>query len=61
MVPPNGAPVPFEIDELRRRSLITGLDDISRTTQRLDEIAAFQAIDRERRPWVHDITNGDAR
>ena len=60
VVPPNGAPVPFEIDDLRRRSLITGLDDIALTTQRLDEIAAFQAIDRERRPGVHDITDQTA-
>ncbi len=61
VVPPNGAPVPFEIDELRRQSLLTGLDDIGRTTQRLDEIAAFQAADSIVRPWVHDITDGDAR
>ncbi len=61
VVPPNGAPVPFEIDELRRRSLLTGLDDIGRTTQRLDEIAAFQAADRTARPWVYEITDGDAQ
>ncbi len=61
VVPPNGAPVPFEIDELRRQSLLTGLDDIGRTTQRLTEIATFQAADRERRPWVYEIADGDAR
>jgi len=61
VVPPNGAPVPFEIDELRRQSLLTGLDDIGRTTQRLTEIAAFQAADRERRPWAYEITDGGAR
>ena len=61
VVPPNGAPVPFEIDELRRRSLLTGLDDIGLTTQRLDEIAAYQAADRNARPWVYEITDGDAR
>jgi 3-isopropylmalate/(R)-2-methylmalate dehydratase small subunit len=61
VVPPNGAPVPFEIDELRRRSLITGLDDIGLTTRRLDEITAFQAADKMTRPWVHEITDGDAQ
>jgi 3-isopropylmalate/(R)-2-methylmalate dehydratase small subunit len=61
VVPPNGAPVPFEIDELRRRSLLTGFDDISLTTRRLDEITAFQAADKKTRPWVHEITDGDAR
>ena len=61
VVPPNGAPVPFEIDELRRQSLLTGLDDIGRTTQRLDEIAAFQAADRTARPWVYEITDQKCR
>ena len=60
VVPPNGTPVAFEIDELRRQSLLTGLDDIGLTTQRLSEIAAFQASDRQHRPWVHEITDGDA-
>jgi 3-isopropylmalate/(R)-2-methylmalate dehydratase small subunit len=57
VVPPNGTPVAFEIDELRRQSLLTGLDDIGLTTQRLSEIAAFQTSDRRRRPWVHQITD----
>jgi 3-isopropylmalate/(R)-2-methylmalate dehydratase small subunit len=60
VVPPNGRPIPFEIDELRRQSLLTGLDDIGLTTQRLAEIAAFQTTDSTARPWVHDITDGDA-
>ena len=55
VVPPNGAPVPFEVDELRRRSLLTGLDDIGMTLQRMDEIAEFQAADAKARPWVHNI------
>jgi len=41
VVPPNGAAVAFEIDELRRQSLLTGLDDIGMTARRLPEIAAF--------------------
>ena len=60
VVPPNSAPVPFEIDELRRQSLLTGLDDIGQTTQRLAEIATFQAADAKSRPWVHEITDGEA-
>jgi 3-isopropylmalate/(R)-2-methylmalate dehydratase small subunit len=60
VVPPNGAPVAFEIDALRRQSLLTGLDDIGLTTGRLDEIAAFQAADRESRPWVYRITDAEA-
>ena len=60
VIPPNGTPVHFQIDELRRQSLLTGLDDIALTSRRLDRIAAFQAIDRQQRPWVHDITDGEA-
>jgi 3-isopropylmalate/(R)-2-methylmalate dehydratase small subunit len=60
VVPPNGTPIPFQIDELRRQSLLTGLDDIGMTTQRLAEIAAFQITDHAARPWVYDITDGDA-
>ena len=60
VVPPNGTQVPFEIDELRRQSLLTGLDDIGLTTQRLAEIAAFQAADATSRPWVHEIIDGEA-
>ena len=60
VVPPNSAPVPFEIDELRRQSLLTGLDDIGLTTRRLAEITAFQTADAKTRPWVHKITDGEA-
>ncbi len=59
VAPPEGAPVPFEIDPLRRRGLLEGLDDIGLTTQRLDDIRAFRAADRGRRPWVYALENGD--
>jgi len=52
VVPPNGAPVPFEVDALRRQSLLSGLDDIGMTMQRLNEITDFQKADRAARPWV---------
>ncbi|NIP77241.1 MAG: 3-isopropylmalate dehydratase small subunit [Xanthomonadales bacterium] len=60
VVPPNGAPVPFEIDRRRREALLRGQDDIAQSLDRLAEIAAFQAADRERRPWVHRITDVEA-
>ncbi len=59
VTPPGGAPVAFGIDPLRRRGLLAGLDDIGLTTRRLDEIRAFQAADRGRRPWVYALENGD--
>ena len=52
VVPPNGAPVPFEIDGLRRQALLRGVDDLGLTAEKLPEIAAFQENDRAVRPWV---------
>jgi len=52
VVPSNRAPVPFEIDELRRQGMMKGLDDLGLTAERLPEIAAFQERDHSARPWV---------
>jgi 3-isopropylmalate/(R)-2-methylmalate dehydratase small subunit len=43
----------FEIDPRRREGLLKGLDEVSLTQQRDDEIRAFQAADRTARPWVY--------
>lgn len=53
VVPPNGAPAPFEVDEMRRQGLLQGLDDLGLTLKRETEIAAFQSADAERRPWIY--------
>ena len=52
VVPPNGAPIPFRIDGLRRQALLKGLDDLGLTAERLPEIADYQARDRQARPWI---------
>lgn len=52
VVPPNGAPVPFEIDGLRRQALLRGVDDLGLTAERMPDIAAYQKRDRGLRPWV---------
>lgn len=52
VVPPNGAPVPFEIDALRRRALQKGVDDLGLTADYAPRIDEFQAHDRSARPWV---------
>jgi 3-isopropylmalate/(R)-2-methylmalate dehydratase small subunit len=44
---PSGREVPFEIDQDLRHRLLHGLDDISLTLQREDEIAAYET-ERER-------------
>lgn len=52
VVPPNGAPIAFEIDPLRRQGLMKGLDDLGLTAEHLPAIDAFQDRDRAARPWV---------
>ena len=49
---PDGALQRFEIDPLRKKALLEGLDAIGMTLARETEIAAWQATDRARRPWV---------
>jgi 3-isopropylmalate/(R)-2-methylmalate dehydratase small subunit len=47
--------VRFEIGARARRMLLEGLDELGLTLALEDRIAAFQAADRQRRPWVYDI------
>lgn len=42
----------FEIGELHKAMLLQGLDAVQLTLAREPEIAAFEARDRERRPWI---------
>lgn len=51
---PDGATMAFEIDPSRRAALLEGLDEIGMTLKDADEIAAFQARDRDARPWVYE-------
>jgi len=48
-------PLRFEIDEMRRQSLLTGLDPIELTLRDAAAIAAWQAGDRTDRPWVWNL------
>jgi 3-isopropylmalate/(R)-2-methylmalate dehydratase small subunit len=45
----------FSVEPARREALLEGLDEIAMTLKRAPEISAFQARDREQRPWVHAI------
>lgn len=49
---PDGESYAFEIDALRKKSLLEGLDAIGVTLSRAPAIAAWQERDRARRPWV---------
>lgn len=55
VVAPDGGETPFSVDELRREALLEGLDDVALTLKRESDIAAFQAEDRERRPWIYAV------
>lgn len=52
---PGGETVAFDIDALQRTALLEGLDAIALTLQRADRIAAFQARQRQTRPWVWEV------
>lgn len=49
---PEGLVYGFTIDDGEREMLLTGMDAIDRTLQRLPAIEAFEATDRQRRPWI---------
>jgi 3-isopropylmalate/(R)-2-methylmalate dehydratase small subunit len=49
---PAGRKIAFKVDSQRREMLIEGVDDISRTLQSVNRISAWQANDRDERPWI---------
>lgn len=49
----DGVEISFDYDPYRKQALLEGLDDIGMTLKMEAQIAAFQAADRERRPWIH--------
>jgi 3-isopropylmalate/(R)-2-methylmalate dehydratase small subunit len=42
----------FAVDPVSRNQLLNGWDDIDLTESHRDQIAAFKAADREKRPWA---------
>ena len=55
--PPNGKAIGFAVPPVQREALLEGLDEIDITRRRMEEIRAFQARDRQARPWIYDITD----
>lgn len=47
--------VRFEIGARAKRMLLEGLDELGLTLALEPKIAAFQAADRERRPWIYEL------
>ena len=50
---PDGKIIPFEVETVRRTSLLEGLDDVGMTLQKLDRINAFFTSDKITRPWLY--------
>jgi 3-isopropylmalate/(R)-2-methylmalate dehydratase small subunit len=48
--------VPFEISPRRKKMLLEGLDELGLTLAMEPKIAAFQAADRKRRPWIYVLS-----
>ncbi len=53
IVTAKGEELAFEVEPLRRRMLLEGLDEIGLTLAHEVEIAAFQRRDRTLRPWLY--------
>ena len=47
--------IPFEISPRSKKMLLEGLDDLGLTLAMEPRIAAFEAADRARRPWIYPI------
>jgi len=52
---PAGRRYAFAVEPKRREALLEGLDEIGMTLRRAADIAAFQARDRQARPWVYEL------
>jgi 3-isopropylmalate/(R)-2-methylmalate dehydratase small subunit len=50
---PSGKQYPFAVDPRRRTGLLEGIDEIAQTLRRDADIRAYQAVDRQRRPWIY--------
>jgi 3-isopropylmalate/(R)-2-methylmalate dehydratase small subunit len=53
IVTAKGEEIAFDVEPLRRRMLLEGLDEIGLTLQHEAAIAAFQRNDRRARPWLY--------
>jgi 3-isopropylmalate/(R)-2-methylmalate dehydratase small subunit len=52
MILPDSSVVAFDVDPMRREALLEGLDDIQKTLTLDAAITAWQALDRNQRPWL---------
>jgi len=55
---PEGRVYHFDIHPVRKKCLLGGLDDIARTHQYAEKIAAFEEAYHEERPWLFERGSG---
>ena len=51
----SGKTLPFNVEPIRRESLLAGLDDVGMTLTRENEITEFEARDKQLRPWIYNV------
>jgi 3-isopropylmalate/(R)-2-methylmalate dehydratase small subunit len=57
---PSGKESSFTLDAMLREAMLKGLDQIELTRAREPQIAAFQARDRERHPWLYPTASASS-
>ncbi|MEX6505265.1 3-isopropylmalate dehydratase small subunit [Jiella sp. M17.18] len=50
----DGTRFAFEVEDFRRDALLSGLDEVGQTLEHEDQIAAFEAKQRQVTPWLYD-------
>ncbi|RFD20301.1 3-isopropylmalate dehydratase small subunit [Komagataeibacter melaceti] len=55
VIRPDGSEVPFEVDPLRKKLLLEGLDDIGQTLQHEKAIETFETERAQAQPWIPRI------
>ena len=56
---PDGSEIGFEVDAFRKHCLLEGLDDIGLTMQHVDDIRAYEQMQRKVTPWLFmDLNSG---
>ena len=50
----SGKTLPFNVEPIRRESLLAGLDDVGMTLTRDQEITEFETRDKKLRPWIYN-------
>ena len=52
---PSGRSITFDLTPDRQAALLEGLDEVSQTLKEDAATAAFQAKDRQKRPWIYNL------